>query len=811
MNKSTLTKILIIVFFTIGIRTQFSYAQLQLDWVFQIGSDRAHFIGGTNCVAIDTAGNVYIAGSFQNTADFDPGPDTVILTSGGSFDMFIAKYDKHGSYIWAQNMPAPSSQQAEAIAVDASGNVYITGSFSNTVDFDPGTGTSSFTSKGSNDIFITKYDTDGKYLWVKAIGGTGLDRGADIAVDASGSVYVTGRFADTVDFDPGGNVENHVSNGNADIFITKYDTEGNYLWAKSIGGSGLDQSNSLVCDRDGNIFITGAYQQTVDFDPGPLTTNLISNGGGDIFLARYNTNGDFSWAKSMGGASTNDAGNSIALDAVENIYITGRFGATVDFNPDAGIADLTARAGTDIFTAKYDGNGNYIWAFRMGGEALSGALIPSSALGNAGSGITVIGGDIYITGEYRGTGDFDPGPDSTILTSSGDLTDYNIFIGHYDTSGSYVWAAGMGSLGRDRGYAIAANAAGDVHVTGDFSYTVDFDPGSDTLNLTSYNITHHDINYSDLFVMKLNLPPCATFTYLETECDSFTLNGRTYTTTGVYTDTFTTAGRCDSIVVLNLTINNSVINPVVSGTYCDSININGFTYSSSGVYVQRYENITGCDSSVTYDLTIHNSEANTMTESACGSFTFNDTAYTISGTYQFTFKNVAGCDSIVTLDLTINSLPDTAVIRTGSTLTASRADRYQWIRCEDHTIIEGAETQSYTATVNGHYAVILSLDGCKDTSGCIPVDNITNIKGLNGYNNIMIYPNPAGGQVSLKADKPLNNATIRLVNLLGQPLQQRSGLNGTFFMLDMASLAPGIYFIEINEQGKEIRYKLVKE
>ncbi|HEX6426137.1 MAG TPA: SBBP repeat-containing protein, partial [Niastella sp.] len=183
-------------------------------------------------IVLDGAGNRYITGYFNGAVDFDPGAGTQNLTSAGSNDIFLAKYDASGNYVWAKGMGGIGFEMGYSLAVDASGNSYITGQFTGTVDFDPGSGTQNLTTTGNADIFLAKYDASGNYMWAQQIGATNNDIGYALAVDASGNSYITGYFNGTVDFDPGAGTQDLISTGNADIFLAKYDASGNYVWAK---------------------------------------------------------------------------------------------------------------------------------------------------------------------------------------------------------------------------------------------------------------------------------------------------------------------------------------------------------------------------------------------------------------------------------------------------------------------------------------------------------------------------------------------------------------------------------------------------
>jgi hypothetical protein len=379
----------------------------------------AKHMGGTSgdygyAIAVDASGNVYITGYFFGTADFDPGPGTLHLTSAAFYDSFICKLDASGNLVWAKSISSTVGVQAGAIAVDASGNVLTTGIVNGTVDFDPGTGIYNLTSAGGGDTFVSKLDAMGNFVWAKIIGSTGSDNSTSVAVDASGNVYTTGYFQGTVDFDPGTGTQHLTSADDRDIFISKLDASGNFVWAKRLGGASYDVGYSIAVDASANVYITGFFQGTADFDPGIGIYNLVSRGITDIFISKLDGAGNFVWAKSMGGTNYDD-GFSIAVDASGNVYLTGFFEGTSDFDPGIGILNLVSGGSYDIFIAKLNSAGNLVWAKNMSG--------PSNDYGQS---IAVdASGNVYATGYFRETVDFDPGTGTKNLVSAGD---FDVFI-----------------------------------------------------------------------------------------------------------------------------------------------------------------------------------------------------------------------------------------------------------------------------------------------------------------------------------------------------------------------------------------------
>jgi hypothetical protein len=370
----------------------------------------------TDCIKIDAQGNIYTIGFFQDTVDFDPGIESIKLSAKREYDVFIQKLDANGNFIWAKSFGGNNYDFGTSIALDAQSNVYSTGCFLESADFNPGKDSMMLSSVGAYDIFVQKLDAQGNLLWVKSFGGNDSDFGYSIALDAQGNVYTTGTFYETVDFDPGKDVKNLTAIGGSDIFIQKLDANGNFLWAKSFGGrTSVDMGESIAIDAANNIYTTGYFSDTVDFDPGKDSMKISAVGTRHSYIQKLDANGNFLWAKSCGRTersqefSTSAKGFSNSIDAVNNVYIIGYFIDTVDFDPGPGVANLSAIGESDIFIQKLDKNGDFLWAKAFGGKGDDfGASIAVDAVGN-----------IYTTGYFHGTVDFDPGTDVKNLTSVG--------------------------------------------------------------------------------------------------------------------------------------------------------------------------------------------------------------------------------------------------------------------------------------------------------------------------------------------------------------------------------------------------------
>jgi len=343
--------------------------------------------------------HLYFAGSFSNTVDFDPGAGTVNRTSSGNLDIYFAKFEDDGDYVWVNTMGESDRDEGWAIAIGTNDDVYIACGFRGTMDFNPGASNNNLTSLGNYDMVIGKYDNNGNHIWAKRIGNTGFDFLYSMDLDNDDNLFVGGFFEGTVDFDPDAGTQNRTSNGNWDFTVASYDSSGAYRWANTTGGTAEDRVYSVIVGSNGDVFASGWFSgSNIDFDPSAGTANLSSNGGNDLFFAKYENDGDLLWAKGIGGTGF-DGAFCVYIDNSDEVYVTGQFtGTNVDFNPGAGTDNLTS-SGTDIFLAKYDVNGDFIWARRPSGtgneDNLRGLVVDENSH------------SIYSTGHFSSTVDFD--------------------------------------------------------------------------------------------------------------------------------------------------------------------------------------------------------------------------------------------------------------------------------------------------------------------------------------------------------------------------------------------------------------------
>lgn len=385
-----------------------------------------------NSLKIDALGNFIICGNFNGTVDFDPGVASYTLTENSPWNaMFVLKLDPNGNFIWAHSFEGFHQSNANAIAVDPFGNSYTTGYFEDSVDFDPGVNVVKLYATFF-DIFILKLDPAGNFKWVKQFGGyQASEEASSIAVDSIGNVYTTGQINGTCDFDPGAGVYavNSVFANNKNIFISKLDSAGNFVWAKPFGpqSGGTAEGMYIALDKTGNIYTTGDFNATTDFDPDTNSTYIMSTiwNNPDAFILKLSNDGDFLWAKQVSG-KLEDYGASIAIDDSGNVYNAGYYRDSANF--DLGISNYTIIAYsngiTTIYVSKFDALGNFVW------------VAPICGANNLSKGCDVTVDNyfnVHLTGQFVNSNDFDPSAGVFNISSNGM---HDIFI--YAMGGSAV-------------------------------------------------------------------------------------------------------------------------------------------------------------------------------------------------------------------------------------------------------------------------------------------------------------------------------------------------------------------------------------
>jgi hypothetical protein len=443
----------------------------------------------------------------------------------------------------AQNVATFGGAEREVgydVAVDATGNAVVVGSFEGTVDFDPGPGVANRTSVGQTDAFVARYTARGAFVSVTTFGGAGLDAGHGVAVDGSGNAVVTGFFSGTVDFDPSAGDASRGS-VNTDVFVARYDENGNFVSVVSFGGPDHEMGSDVTVDAAGSVIVTGTFNGPVDFDPGTGTAIRTTAGMQNGFVARFDAGGGFVSVATFGGPGGPAVAEGVALDGAGNAVVTGHFFQTADFDPGPGSVSRTSAGMRDVFVVRYAASGALVSVVTLGGESqdygysvaidgaghavvvgafrdrvdfdpgpgtvtraatgqflfvarydATGGLVSVATVGGLGTefatgAVTVdTAGNAIVTGSLIAEADFDPSARTALLRSAGS---YDVFVARYTPNGGFVSATAFGGSGPDVGHGVAVDGSGNAVVTGSFTGTVDFDPGADNQGRTSAGVT----------------------------------------------------------------------------------------------------------------------------------------------------------------------------------------------------------------------------------------------------------------------------------------------------------------------------------
>ncbi|MCE3227985.1 MAG: hypothetical protein K0S32_2536 [Bacteroidetes bacterium] len=405
------------------------------------------------------------------------------------FILFSSVFNTNAQdWVFAKTAGSTVGESGSDLAIDGSGNSYVTGSFRSVATFS-GTPNILLTATGggttNSDIFIAKYDATGNAVWAVQAGGTSVDAGAGICVDASGNIYVTGNYQGTATFYGTPNVT-LIAAGGDDAFIAKYDANGNVLWAVSAGATGGNEfGRKIAVDGSGNCYVHGFFNNQCTFLGTPNIT-IVTNGQQDNFIAKYNASGSVLWAVKAG-STVNETAGGITVDALNNVYIGGTFSGNFILYGASNITLSTAGA-VDAFVAKYDPNGNVLWAQQAGGTGNeSGGNVSLDGIGN-----------IYFSCSINSSpATFSGGSPSPVLTSNGL---FDIALAKYDVAtGNLAWAVNAGSAGSDNCNAVAAVGGQYIYITGAIagsgSGTATF-YGTPNLSITSFSTS------SDIFIAK---------------------------------------------------------------------------------------------------------------------------------------------------------------------------------------------------------------------------------------------------------------------------------------------------------------------
>lgn len=407
-------------------------------------------------ITTDQKGNVYATGVFSNSITIG----TYSFTSAGSYDCFLSKYNSNGVLQWATTVSGSDGDYGYDVATDKYGNVIIVGEIFAASSIN-GTNLNYF---GGSDIFIAKFSSNGNLIWSKTFGGPYRESAYGVSCDQNANIIITGTYHSSP-FNMGSFV--HYSSGLYDVFTSKLDSDGNVLWSQTINGPIDDWATDVVTDMNNNVYVTGYYFSNQLMCASIVLNNL--SGDYDSFVTKYNSNGNVQWAKTIGGVA-DDRARAITVDHASNIYVVG---TTASASMSTG--SLNANTTSGGFLLKFNSSGNGIFMKGLGG---SGDDITCDAMGS-----------IYITGLFT-----KPSTSFGAITlyNSGQPSTSDLYVLKCNNSGMEVWATSAHGKLQEYSYGIAKDLDKGIYIIGGAGSPTVF--GNDTLTCTLY---------SEIFIAKL--------------------------------------------------------------------------------------------------------------------------------------------------------------------------------------------------------------------------------------------------------------------------------------------------------------------
>lgn len=692
-----------------------------LQWATYYGGDNSEYTYSCN---VDFSDNIFIAGNTRSSFNIASGGHQ--NNWGGDVDAFLIKFNSSGLRLWATYYGGAGVDNINGIDFDAANNVYVSGNTSSYTNIAAAGFDNSF--GGDFDAFLVKFDSAGVRQWGTYYGGTNFDASQDCSVDFNANVYIVGHTTSTSNISFVGH-QNNFGGGtlNGDAFLAKFDSMGARIWATYYGGANDDLGNSCTLDDSGNVFIAGTTNSL---------NNMSNNGhqntkGGsyDAYLVKFNPNGTRLWATYYGG-TLSDGGLSCDANDSGDVFLAG---LTQSSNNISYLGHQNNHGGNnDGMIVKFNADGIRQWASYYGGndwDVINECMVDAS-------------GNIYVAGETQSFNNISFNGFQN-AHAGGDA--YDAFFVKFSDTGSRVWATYFGGSGTEEGSSCAVGNSEDCYL---FGYT-----GSDS---SIAEVGHQNIYGGgplDAFLVKFGCQ--SHYNLSENHCDSFILNGQTFTSSGIYSQILTNSNGCDSIINLSLIINQST--------------------------------------------------SSTITDEGCGTYILNGQSYTSSGNYAQNLLNVAGCDSIIYLDLNIYPLPFASISSVGLNLESTPGYvNYVWKL--NGNIIVGADSNLYTPIMNGSYEVeVTDSNGCSNSASYNY--NLFNLNKIQSAGSLSIHPNPAKGEFYVDF---IDNQEklIQMFNSEGKLIfEMVTNLKHERF--EIQDIAKGIYLIKVTQNNNYLTKSIV--
>jgi len=729
----------------------------------------------------DTSGNIYLAGGFNGSFDFDPDSIGTTILSASQFDVFISKYDSSGSLLWVKQIGSSSDEFPIGIRFNSKGNLLIMGNYESNLDVDPSSSGTMILSTSEESSFLVELDKQGNFVKGKEVIKNFV---FDFNIDSKDDLIFSGFFRyynkDSLNCSPSAPpiyiynnyfpppyLPSSATNGDNE-FMVKTDSALNFKWVKRIKilPSYYGHHHLQVDEKDRIYFRTGvntAFDDSLDLIDGP-NRNFYNNYNRNELRAteiyvRLNPNGDYDWSHQFDGIIE----TQYIHYANNKLHFIAKSYNSIDIDPSPNTYQLNS---LDSFGSIYA-----VWEFCENNAPITFG---------------------------------------TVTACHGYLTNSNVYI---NTSGSYL-----------------LNLRDKNNCDSLVSLTVNIIPGADTIiNLFGCDSALHNGQiytrsgwHQDTIatagqcdsVLKFFVTLNSTYqtTQNATVCDTFLWRGNNYTSTGFYADTFAGVKGCDSILSLDLIILNSTQHSLTINS-CMPYLFAGTTYTSSGIYSNTFTNSVGCDSIVVLNLIVSSSVMLSANDTACYSYNFGGNTLTNSGLYRDTFLRANGCDSIVDLNLTIFKI-DTSITTVNDSIISGQpiaTGTFQWINCDDNTVVYNGSKNYIIPNTSANYKLTITTSNCTFTSNCFYFQLPVNVEE---YSTIVtVYPNPFEDFIVLETNENLKDWKWHIIDTKGATLSQGVLNASENHEISVSDFAQGMYFLQLYDQNSELQYsrKLIKK
>lgn len=786
--------------------------------------------------ARDAAGNYYVVGDFTGTADFDPSASTFTVSSGTSQGRaFIAKYDANFNFLSVHTFTATNYSAFQSIRVDGSGKIYLGGYFWGTQDFDVGVGVANETSATTGSNMFLIYDSNMNLL--NRFVNFGRFKTL-CEVDNSGNIYLAGLFNASSDFDPSPSTYTLTPVGGSDVFIAKYNSSMVLQWAGQIGNANTENLKQLKLDANGNPILLGEFSGTVDFDISSSSAYTIAAVATDNFLVRISSFGLFNWARhyQLSTISSNVIGDYVNVDSNNNVYFTGGFSGTKNFNNGGTAFNMFATGDVDGFVEKLDNTGAQQWCFRFGGSTPGYNYTGGHCISIENS------GQIDLIGSMRIVNDFDPSPyDSTSTASYSSF--YNSYVAKYNQLKTLSISTSSLCAGNNLSVPYSINGvcnAGNIFTaqlsdaTGSFVSPISIgtisSTTSGTISATVPSTVAYGTNYR-VRVVSSNPPQNGernNSNILINNAPSV-LSSPSSKTVCINSNTSFTSSVSSNSTSVQWYFNSS---PVSTATIA-TISLPSVQLSNAGNYYLTVTNGCGSSNSSTVTLTVNNpvvsvsgstalctGQSTTLTAAGAVNYSWNTGANssTIAVTpsantnYTVTGVDAQGCIDTETLTVTLNTLPtvsastSNAIICIGetSTLTATGATTYTWNTASSGSNIAVNPTTTTVYTVTGTDA-----NGCSNSTVVTQsVSLCTGITQLENQSTVTVFPNPFTDVVTIR--NSFEKSDIIIVDVLGKIVFEKQ-LTSADADIDLSHLHSGLYQLVVKAESNSYAQKIIKQ